>query len=77
MKRYLAYLLTPLAWLTTHLQPLARLWAWTRLSQRIGRLSRDTVVLGMPDVHGTGDIELGCNLYLYRELHLETQASGR
>lgn len=77
MKRWLAHVLTPVAWLTTRLQPLTRLWAWTRLSQRIGPLSSDTVVLGMPDVHGTAAITLGHNLYLYRELHLETQDTGR
>jgi acetyltransferase-like isoleucine patch superfamily enzyme len=77
MKRWLAHVLTPFAWLTARLNPWVRLWAWTRLAQRVGYLSSDTVVLGMPDVHGTAAVTLGRKLYLYRELHLETQGNGR
>jgi acetyltransferase-like isoleucine patch superfamily enzyme len=77
MKRLLALLLSPWAHLAHALQPLGRLWAWTRLRQRIPTLPLDGVVLGMPDVHGTAAITCGPNVYLYRELHLETQGSGR
>ena len=34
------------------------------------------VILGSPEVHGTAAITLGKSLYLYRDLHLETQAHG-
>lgn len=77
MKRWLSYTLTPLAWLCDRLEPLSRLWAWSRLRQRIGHLSTDTVVLGMPEIHGSAALTMGSGLYLYRELHLETQGNGR
>lgn len=77
MKRWLSHALTAVAWLCDRLAPLSRLWAWSRLRQRIGHLSTDTVVLGVPEVHGSAAITLGRGLYLYRELHLETQDNGR
>lgn len=56
---------------------LARLWAHARLAAMVsGRLDASVVVLGVPEVHGTGRIELGRDLYLYRDLYLETQGEG-
>lgn len=57
--------------------PLARLWNHARMSSRIsGPLDPSVVVLGLPEIHGTGNIILGKRLHLYRELYLETQEDG-
>jgi acetyltransferase-like isoleucine patch superfamily enzyme len=59
------------------LEPLVRLWAHTRLRERIGPgLDPSVVVLGVPEVHGTGHIRLGRRLYLYPGLYLETQGGA-
>lgn len=76
MKSLLALLLLPLAHLVQALSPLARLWAWARLKTHVADLPTDCVVLGAPEVQGTGRIRCGHRLYLYRELHLETQGSA-
>jgi acetyltransferase-like isoleucine patch superfamily enzyme len=77
VKTVIANLLAPLARLGIAAEPLRRAWAFAQLSARIrGKLDRSVVVLGCPEVHGTGNIALGRNLYLYRELHLETQEAG-
>lgn len=56
----------------------ARLWALAKLrASLIHPVPASVVALGAPEVHGTGDIRLGERLYLYRELHLETQHGGR
>jgi acetyltransferase-like isoleucine patch superfamily enzyme len=56
---------------------LVRAWAHARLAASIAfPLDPSVVVLGAPEVHGTGRIRLGRNLYLYRHLYLETQAQG-
>ena len=39
-------------------------------------MDASVVALGVPEVHGTGRIRLGRNLYLYRDLYLETQGDG-
>ncbi len=39
-------------------------------------LDPSVVVLKMPELHGTRQITLGKNLYLYRDLYFETQAGG-
>lgn len=56
----------------------SRLWAFARLQARLEtRVPTSAVVLACPEIHGTGRIELGEDLYLYSGLHLETQESGR
>lgn len=77
LKRWLALCLSPFAALVRRLQPLMRVWAWTRLRQYVPDLPSDCVILGTPEVQGTGRITCGHALYLYRELHLETQSKGR
>ena len=58
--------------------PLQRVWAHACLAAKIDTpLDSSVVILGVPEVHGTGRIALGKNLYLYRELYLETQETGR
>lgn len=77
MKSLLSTLLTPAAMFANGSgSTLARLWAFTRLQARLGRLERSIVVLGMPELHGSANIRLGRNLYLYRELYLETRGTG-
>jgi acetyltransferase-like isoleucine patch superfamily enzyme len=77
-KRLLIALLTPAAVIRNGCAGLTRLWAHTRLRAALGgRLDPSVVALGVPEIHGTGNIVLGKNLYLYRDLHLETQESGR
>ena len=70
--------LTPVAWLRRRvLAPLGRLWSHARLRERItSPLDSSVVVLGVPEIHGTGNIRLGRQLYLYPGLYLETQGAG-
>jgi acetyltransferase-like isoleucine patch superfamily enzyme len=57
---------------------LARAWAHARLAARIATpLDPSVVILGTPEIHGTGQIRFGRDLYLYRDLYLETQEAGR
>jgi acetyltransferase-like isoleucine patch superfamily enzyme len=57
---------------------LSRLWAFARLRASLPTQVPDSVVvLGAPEIHGTGNIVLGEDLYLYRDLYLETQGAGR
>lgn len=69
-----------LAAILRSMRPLRRihnLWAFAKLQAALAhRVPVSTVVLGTPDVHGTGNIRLGADLYLYADLHLETQESG-
>lgn len=54
-----------------------RLWAFARLQSGVRhRVPRSSVVLGTPELHGTGNIHLGEDLFLYRDLYLETQGTG-
>lgn len=77
LKPFAVALLLPLARLRARLAPLARLWAHTCLRARLGgRLDPSVVVLGCPEVHGSGCIETGRALYLYPGLYLETHAGA-
>jgi len=53
----------------------ARLWAHALLSTYTP-LDSSVVILGQAEIHGTAQFKLGKNLYLYRELYLETQEKG-
>ena len=53
-----------------------RMWSFARMRSQIPNLDPSVVVLGMPELHGSRRLRLGRNLYLYRELYLETQADG-
>jgi acetyltransferase-like isoleucine patch superfamily enzyme len=77
-KRVLVAALSPLASINNHLQGLRRLWANTQLNSALnGGVDSSVVVLNMPELHGTHQIKLGKNLYLYRDLYWETQEIGR
>ena len=70
-------LLHPFALCAVHLERARRLWAHARLSARIASAVDPSVVILSPaEIHGTGRIFLGRNLFLYRDLYLETQDSG-
>ena len=68
-------------WLRVTAAPRAawqRAWAHARLAAALdGPVDASVVVLGPVEVHGGGQVRLGRNLFLYRELYLETQGSGR
>jgi acetyltransferase-like isoleucine patch superfamily enzyme len=78
MKLLTARVLTPFARLWAAAERLRRAWAFASLSVRIsGTLDSSVVVLGCPEIHGTRQIRLGRNLFLYPGLYLETQDAGR
>ncbi len=78
LKHLAARVLRPAAGLVGRISdPLRRVWAHARLASRIhGEVPDSVVILGVPEIHGTGKITLGEDLYLYRELYLETRDEG-
>jgi acetyltransferase-like isoleucine patch superfamily enzyme len=77
VKKVLVTALQPLAGLANRLNAIGRLWASARLNSALsGTLDASVVVLNTPEIHGTRQISLGKNLYLYRDLYFETQESG-
>lgn len=77
IKGFLAKAVSPLVMLGDTLDGrLRRFWAFACLSARVESLDASVVVQGMPELHGTGRIRFGRNLYLYRELYLETREAG-
>lgn len=78
IKKTLVSVLRPFAALSNKLDAVRRLWANTRLNSALGgKVDASVVVLNMPELHGTRQITLGKNLYLYRDLYWETQENGR
>jgi acetyltransferase-like isoleucine patch superfamily enzyme len=76
-KSLLSGSLAPFAHLAHATRPLGRAWAHARLSAAIAfPVPSSVVVQSTPEVHGTGRIHFGENLYLYRDLYLETQDEG-
>ena len=55
---------------------LQRLHGFVMLNARISGVDASVVVLGPPEVFGTGRIQLGKNLRLYSGLYFETQDAG-
>ncbi len=57
---------------------IARIFAFARFAAGLkGHLDPSVVVLGAPEIRGTGNIVAGRDLMLYRELYLETQELGK
>ena len=56
---------------------LQQFWSFARLAAHFPDLDPSVIVLGNPELHGTRRIEFGRDLYLYRDLYLETQGEGR
>jgi acetyltransferase-like isoleucine patch superfamily enzyme len=76
-KKLVSAALSPLAAMVVRLEPIRRAWAHARLSVQLQNPVDDSVViLGPPEIHGSGRIFLGRNLFLYRELYFETQEHG-
>jgi acetyltransferase-like isoleucine patch superfamily enzyme len=76
-KQVLATLLSPLMWLDG--QPggrWRRFWAYARLRAQCPAVDPSVVVLGAPEMHGSGSLHLGRNLYLYRDIYFETREDG-
>ncbi len=77
--KYLASkILFPIAKPLSILQPKwQRLWAYTYLSASLKTPVDPTIIVeSCPELQGTRHIQLGKNLYLYRQLYLETQETG-
>ncbi|MDP1525811.1 MAG: acyltransferase [Rhodocyclaceae bacterium] len=55
---------------------LRQFWSFARLAARFPELDPSVVVLGHPELHGTRRIAFGRDLYLYRDLYLETRGEG-
>jgi acetyltransferase-like isoleucine patch superfamily enzyme len=78
MKLALASAVAPMTWLSQLFDGrLSRFWAYARLRARLPRVDASVVLHGMPELHGSLDIQLGRNLLLYRDLYLETRERGR
>lgn len=78
LKNILVGVLRPFAAISNKLDAVRRLWANARLNSALGgKVDASVVVLNMPELHGTRQITLGKNLYLYRDLYWETQENGR
>ncbi len=78
MKKLLLFLLSPIAHLINGLDAWDRLWSHARLRAALGgRLDSSVVVLGVPELHGTKNLWMGGDIFLYRELYFETQDHGR
>lgn len=76
-KSAIAALLSPAARFASATEGMRRVWAFARLRDQInGPLDPSVIVLGTAEIHGTARIQLGRNLYLYRELYLETHGKG-
>ncbi len=78
LKLALVSVLRPFAWFSDRLEAAGRLWAHARVKQILGgALDPSVVVVNTPEFSGTRRISLGKNLFLYRDLYLETQEQGR
>ena len=76
-KKILVVALQPLTKLINRLDVFGRLWASARLNSALGgTVDVSVVVLNTPEIHGTRQISLGRNLYLYRDIYFETQENG-
>ena len=77
VKKILVSALQPITKLINPLDAIGRLWASARLKSALnGTLDVSVVVLSTPEIHGTRKINLGKNLFFYRDLYFETQENG-
>ena len=76
-KRIVTALLRPVARAARSAEGLRRAWAHARLASAMEEpLDPSNVILAPPEIHGSARLFLGCNLFLYRDLYLETQGEG-
>jgi acetyltransferase-like isoleucine patch superfamily enzyme len=77
MKSLATSLLTPGAPVVDVWAPWRRVWAQKRLATLLeAPVPASLVLLGLPVIRGTKRLELGRDLYLYRDLYFETQGAG-
>jgi acetyltransferase-like isoleucine patch superfamily enzyme len=77
LKRLVVAMLMPMARAIAGAEGMRRAWAHARLRSQLSTgIDRSIVVLGPPEIRGTGQITLGRDLMLYGDLYLETQAGG-
>jgi len=78
LKKIISMMLRPAAHFAGFFEAsLSRLWNHTRLAALIEpSLDPSVVVLGVPEIRGTGNIRFGRSLFLYPGLYLETQDQG-
>ena len=77
VKRLLSAVLRPAAIAVNRLEGLRRLWAHARVASLVPWPGPDSAVfLGTPEIRGSGRIHFGADLYLFRDLYLETQEQG-
>lgn len=77
VKQGLSTVLLPLAHLNRYIQKGTRLWAHAQLRACLPHsVDASVIVANCPEIHGTANIYLGNNLFLYRDLYWETQESG-
>ena len=78
LKKILLVLFRPMAWGYQKMSLIGRVWAHARLSSQVNsKVDSTLVIYSSPEVIGTGNINLGKHLLLYRDLYFETQGSGR
>jgi len=79
LKHALSFVLIALLRLTAGMrEKTGQFWSYTRLAAQLPTsLHASVVVLGVPELRGTANIVAGRELYLYRDLYLETQGSGK
>lgn len=54
-----------------------RAWAYSRTAAKLRwPVDPSVVILGTPEIRGSGNIRLGRDLFLYRDLYLETKGDG-
>jgi acetyltransferase-like isoleucine patch superfamily enzyme len=69
--------LQPIARAVHRLEIIRRAWFHASLSAKLQiPVDASVVVTGSVEVHGSGRVRMGRNLFLYRELYLETQQEG-
>jgi acetyltransferase-like isoleucine patch superfamily enzyme len=78
VKKVITTALIPFFYLVNmFVEPLKRACAHAYFSSKIRRpLDPSNVILGLPEVRGTGKIYFGNNALLYKHLYLETQEGG-
>jgi acetyltransferase-like isoleucine patch superfamily enzyme len=76
-KRILSTILQPAAIAVNRMEGLRRLWAHARAASLVQwPVPESAVFLGTPEIRGSGRIRFGEDLYLFRDLYLETQEQG-
>jgi acetyltransferase-like isoleucine patch superfamily enzyme len=78
VKSTLASLMYPIAWSVNHVLTRTQAFcAYARLRAALTqKVDPSNVILGMPELQGTRNVQLGKGLLLYRDLYLETQEQG-